>query len=440
MPKVTKRIVDAIRPDPTGKELFVWDEGDGSLKGFGVRMMPSGVASYLIQYRNGEGRTRRKVIGRVGTLTPDEARKMASDDLKEVARGADPSAERSAAREAPTIEVMCEWYLREAEAGRLLGRNDRPIKPWTLYQDKSRINAHVRPLLGGRRVNGVTQDDIRDFVNAIKSGKTAKARVGRGGKTKGGDGAASRVVGMLRTIFAHAMASHPDRKYIKVNPCDGVKKPADGRQRRFLSLDEIKALGEAMRASVTEGEGATGLAAIRFLLMTGLRRMEALALPWDWVDLKSRCIRFEDTKSGAQLRPIGIDAVKLLEGFPKSKECKWVFPAKRDAANSASDKIENGHYIGLPKALERVCKRARLEGVTVHVLRHSFAATAAELGYSELTIAGLLGHSAPGVTARYAHVPDRALLSAADAVSAQIAAVLDGKKQSAEVVPLRGRA
>ena len=79
---------------------------------------------------------------------------------------------------------------------------------------------------------------------------------------------------------------------------------------------------------------------------------------------------------------------------------------------------------------------AELEDVTVHVLRHSFAATAAEMGFSELTIAGLLGHSVPGVTARYAHVPDAALVAAADRVATRIASALDGKAE-AEVVPLR---
>jgi hypothetical protein len=58
------------------------------------------------------------------------------------------------------------------------------------------------------------------------------------------------------------------------------------------------------------------------------------------------------------------------------------------------------------------------------------------MGYSELTIAGLLGHSVPGITARYAHVPDAALVSAADSVSARIASALDGKVD-AEIVPLR---
>ena len=107
--------------------------------------------------------------------------------------------------------------------------------------------------------------------------------------------------------------------------------------------------------------------------------------------------------------------MQLLKALPFRNDCPWVFPAK----------FGSGHYVGLPKALKRLCARAGLQGVTVHVLRHSFAATAAEMGFSELTIAGLLGHSVPGVTARYAHVPDSALVAAADRVCARIAAALN---------------
>jgi integrase len=181
-----------------------------------------------------------------------------------------------------------------------------------------------------------------------------------------------------------------------------------------------------MRAAEAEGENRTGIAAARALLLTGCRKMEILALPWGWLDARARCIRFSDTKSGAQLRPIGAAAADHLDGQPKRDDCHWVFPADRG----------DGHFVGLPRVLDRLCARSGLADVTVHTLRHSFAAVAAELGFSELTIAGLLGHSVPGVTARYAHVPDSALVAAADRVAARIAAALDGK-DDADVVPLR---
>jgi len=285
--------------------------------------------------------------------------------------------------------------------------------------DRSRIDRHVRPLLGRRTVWSLAPEDIEKMQLDIAAGKTARKRNGRGGVTAGGKGVAARTDGMLGTILELARR----RRLISVNPARGVDKLPEGKQRRFLSLEEIGQLSAAMRDAEKEGiENRIGLAA----LLTGLRRMEALALPWGWVDSRSRCIRFEDTKSGAQLRPIGSAAISLLDALPRSAGQRFVFPAGRG----------EGHFIGLPRVLARACRRASLSAVTVHVLRHSFAATAAEMGFSELTIAGLLGHSVPGATARYAHVPDRALLAAADQVAGRIAAALDCEAV-AEVIELR---
>lgn len=420
MPKITKRYVGTLKPDPGGKDVFAWDSGDGALKGFGIRVKPSAVASYFVQYRNKEGRTRRLALGRVGTLTPDEARTLASDALKAVAKGSDPSAERHAVRGAITVSELCDLYTADAK-----GR----IKASTLAMDKSRIETHVKPLIGRLTIRSLTTTDIERMQAAIVAGKTAKPRQekGRSGLATGGPGVAARTVGMLGTILEFAKKT---LKLIKENPARGVRRPTGGRQRRYLTVEEIAALGKAMRKGEANGENETAMAVVRLLLLTGLRRMEALSLKGAWVDGRARCIRFPDTKSGPQLRPIGTDAVKLLDNWLASEDCPWTFPADRG----------DSHFVGLPKALDRLCAGAGLEGVTVHVLRHTFAAVAAEMGFSELTIAGLLGHSVPGVTARYAHVPDSALAAAADRVSARITAALDGKRIEADVVPLRERA
>ena len=422
MPKLTKRLIDAAQADVEKGEAFLWDS---EVKGFGLRVKPSGVKSFVLKYRVG-GQTKRHTISKVGSpYTVDEAREIASDLLRDIRKGSDPAAARARARAAVTVSDLCEWYLEQAGRGAILGRRGERIKASTLLMDRSRIHVHVLPLIGRRKVESLTLDDLEKFQTDIAAGKTAKERDGRGGITTGGTGAASRSVGMLRTIFEHAKR----KRLIKDNPAVGVKKYADGRQRRFLTLDEIATLGAAMRDAEAAGESGIGFAGIRLLLMTGLRRMEALALRWALVDSRAHCIRFEDTKSGPQLRPIGAHAVKMLASLPRRDGCPWTFPAERG----------DGHFVGLPKVLERVCRRARVDGVTVHVLRHSFAATAAEMGFSELTIAGLLGHTVASVTGRYAHVPDRALVSAADAVAARIAAALDGLVESAEVVEFRGR-
>jgi integrase len=295
------------------------------------------------------------------------------------------------------------------------------VKASTLAMDKSRIERHVKPLIGKRTVISLTPADVAKLQTDIIAGKTATERgEGRGGVTTGGKGVASRTVGMLGTILEFARK----RKVVKENVARGVERPPEGKQRRFLKPAEMKALGAAMREAANDGDNEVAHAAIRFLLLSGCRRMEVLSLPVDWLDPEGGCIRFGDTKSGAQIRPIGASAFAAIADTPRRNG--WVFPAARG----------KGHFVGLPKVLARLCEKAKLEDVTVHVLRHSFAATAAEMGYSELTIAGLLGHSVSGVTARYAHVPDNALVSAANRVSARIAAALNGETGKGKVVQM----
>ena len=141
MAKITKRAVDALQPK-ADRDVFAWDT---ELRGFGVRVKPSGVKSFLIQYRNGEGRTRRLVLGQYGALAPEVARDLARKKLTAVAEGGDPSADRHAARAGMTASEICDWYLEQAEAGRILGRNRRPIKASTLQMDRSRIETHNKP-------------------------------------------------------------------------------------------------------------------------------------------------------------------------------------------------------------------------------------------------------------------------------------------------------
>ncbi len=420
MPKITKRFVDSLKPDPTREVQAM----DSDLAGFGVRVMPTGVASYFVRYRTADGSARRLVLGKVGTLTPDEARRLAGERLGTVAKGADPSGERHIKREAMTIAEVCDWYLLAAGRGDIVGRRGERIKASTLDMDRSRINTHVRPLIGTKRADSLTDTDIARLQRDIAAGKTAKERQGRGGATTGGSGVAARTVRMLGAILEHAKRA----KLVKTNPAHGVRQLAEGTSDRRLSEEEITALGETMRAAEARGESPVALSAVRFLLLTGFRRMEALSLRWEAVDTKGRCIALADTKSGGQVRAVGAAALAVLDTLKREAGTPWVFPASRG----------EGHFVGLPKALDRLYAVAGIEGATVHTLRHTLASVAADEGFSEMTVAALLGHARRGVTQRYAKV-DRAAVLAADAVSAKIAGLLDGQPVAAEVIPLHGR-
>lgn len=405
MVKLTKRVIEALSAQPE-QDVFIWDE---EMRGFGLRVKPSGVKSFFIQYRNKEGRTRRLVLGRYGTLTPDQARDMAQQKLAAAARGEDPSAERHAARAGLTIAEICDWYLKEARAGRLLGRSRRPIKHSTLRMDRSRIETHIKPLLGSRPVRSLRLADIERMQADIVVGKTAKKRKVRGGHTTGGSGAAGRTVTTLRALLGHAARWH----LIESNPAVGVRQVASGKRERRLSREELQRLGEAIREAAVEGEHSTGLAAIRLILLTGFRRMEALGLRQEWVRPGEHCVRFADTKSGPQERVIGRTVIDFLSSQQFGDASSYVFPADQG----------EGHFIGIVKVLDRVCRRAKLIEVTPHVLRHTFASIAGELGYSELTIKGLLGHAPRGVTQGYIHL-DAALILAADHVSEEMSRLL----------------
>ncbi len=141
-----------------------------------------------------------------------------------------------------------------------------------------------------------------------------------------------------------------------------------------------------------------------------------------------RGLQLADTKTGKQLRPAGKTALDFLREVELPGPDDWVIPAARG----------DGRLVNIRKPFLEICKVAKLEGVTPHVLRHSFATVAAELEYSELTIAGLLGHTVGSVTGRYAHRVDSALSAAADRVSAVILARMEGREASAVIVRLGG--
>jgi integrase len=371
------------------------------------------------------GTLRQATIGRYGTLTVEEARTKAKRLLGAAAGGGDPVGDQQRARQAGlTIGEILDWYLCEAESGRLVGRRGRPIKPSTLVTDRMRINAHVRPLLGMRSVQKLTVRDIEEMQADIAMGKTAvKIQEGHkhphGSVPQGGSGTAARTLAMLSTILEHAVR----HRLIETNPARGARKFAYKRRTTRLTLEQVRQLGQALREAVAANLNPTGLAVIHLLMLSGLRRSEALGLKAGW--LIDNGISFPDTKTGAQMRPLGKAAMDLLWARAKGAEAEWLFPGDR----------REGHFIGLYPVIARVCKLAGLKGVTPHMLRHSYASIAGELGYSELTIAGLLGHAAGSVTAGYVHL-DQALVSAADRVAGVIADALDGVPE-AKVIPLR---
>jgi integrase len=423
MPKLTKRNVDAVLA--TGQEYFVWDV---EMPGFGLRVLPSGRKSYVVQYKAGGrgGQTRRKALGRHGVLTAEEARAEARKWLAERAKGNDPIAEHVANRKAETVEQLCRRYLSAAELGLILGKGNRPKKHSTLSTDRGRVERHIIPLLGKKRVKEVSSADVHRFLRDVIVGKTAAdVKTGFRGRAivEGGTGTAARTVGLLGGIFSYAVSEGLRSD----NPVRGVRRPADGRRDRRLTPDDYKALGEALAEAEAEMERPAAIAAIRLLALTGARLSEIGNLRHAEIDRRAQALRLADSKEGASVRPLGASALAVLDALSAlapGRETTYVLPSE----------TADRPYGGLPKAIGRImARRKKLAGVTAHILRHSFASIADELGYTEATVAALLGQRSGSVTRRYIHHLDSALIAAADRVSAYIQASMD-RHVSADVL------
>lgn len=410
MPTVnlTKRVVDSAKPNPFG-DVYLFDN---EVKGFGLRVKPSGAKSFIFTYRVGHGRAARKarmVIGRPGSPWTVETAKREAKRLAGIAAGgSDPAAMRKSDENATmTVQHLCDEYLLEVESGRILTKFDVPKAASTLITDRARINRHIVPLIGKKRVQDLTKVDIDRMLRDIAGGKTAvdeKTEKKRGrARVTGGRGTATRTVGMLGGIFSYAM----ERGYCTENPVKGVQRYRDNRNERFLSPEELGRLGAALKKAEADGKDLYAIAATRFLILSGCRKSEVLTLKWDHVDITHACLRLPSSKTGKKVVQLGTAALALLTDLPRLEKNPYVFPGR----------VERTHYVGLPRFFCNICKVAKLPGVRLHDLRHSFASAGAAGGVGLPLIGALLGHKDTKTTARYSHLADSPLKSAADRIA-----------------------
>jgi integrase len=423
MAKLTKTLIDSLKPGVP--DYFVWDD---LLPGFGVRVWPTGRKVYVAQYRAGT-RTRRVKVGTHGPLTVEEARKEAKGILGDVARGDDPQEDRQTRRKSLTVSQLCDSYLEAAERGLIMGKGGRGKKASTLYTDRGRIDRHIKPLLGNKLVIDLQPSDVSKFIRDVASGKTAvvEKTARKRGKAivEGGTGTAARTAGLLGGILSFAVSEG----VIQFNPATGVKRPADKRRQRRLTADEFRALGRALADAEAEAETPQALNGAWLLALTGCRLGEIENLKWAEVDDDGGCFRLEDSKEGASVRPVGRPAFDVLAGIDREPDNPFVLTAPRG----------DGAFGGMPGAWRRIMDRAGLKGVTPHTLRHSFGSVANDLGFTESTVAALLGHAAGSVTSRYIHHLDSVLIAAADKVARTIQAQMTGAEGKVVQMPKRAR-
>ena len=406
--RITKRAVDALKPGS-----ILWDT---DVKGFGVRCQRRDKVYFL--KATVRGKQRWLTIGPHGSpWTPEKARKEAKRKHGAIADGGDPAADREAARHNPTVADLCERYYEDYAK--------EHKKPSSAATDSANIENHVIPLLGKSFVADLTQAEIDRFKKAVKNGKTARPRTeaqqGGPGVT-GGPGVANRCLALLSKMFN--LAERWGWRPGGTNPCRHVDKYKENKRERFLSDKELAKLADALNKA--ESENPYAVAAIRILIFTGARLGEIRNLEWAHVDMEQAKLALPDSKTGAKVLFLSAPALDVLANLPPMKNNPYVICGKKDGS----------HLVNIQKPWGRIRKRAGLEDVRLHDLRHSFASVAASGGLSLPMIGKLLGHTQAATTARYAHLADDPLRAANEAIGQRIAAAMKGDTNGAEIISL----
>ena len=381
MPKLTKRSVEALPIE--AEDYFVWDD---EVKGFGVRVMPSGARTYQVQYRKG-GRTRRASVGRHGTVTVDQARRRAKELLGLVASGADPVEEIAQHRRAPTVGALCERFFQ----AHVLER----CKPSTQREYRRSIDLFINPAIGAFKVVDVERRDIAELHHRLKDRPYQ----------------ANRTLGVLSKMFnlAEVWGLRRDGS----NPCRHVPKYREKGRSRYLTQAELHRLGSVLSDCEADGtESPFVVAAFRLLILTGCRLGEIQTLRWDYITPNG--MELPDTKTGARRIPLPQPARAVLATLPRLADNPFVIAGK----------LAGQHITDLQYPWRRIRALAGLDDVRIHDLRHTYASNAVSSGMPIQMVGRLLGHTQLQTTMRYAHLADDPVRRAAEENAAALSAGL----------------
>jgi integrase len=451
--KITRRTVAALEAKPTRYVAY-----DADLKGFGVRVMPSGAKSYIVEYRPGAGgrgvAKKRIAIGNTDTLTPEGARKEAGGLLAKVRLGGDPASERKGERDGATVREVVEAFLNDHAKAK---RKARTAKGY-----ESLFNQHILPAFGTRKAVDLADDDMSKLHLKLKATK----------------GRANRLLSAVSSMYTFAAKRRLVAKGF--NPAQDIERYPERRKERFLTVEELGRIGDAIREAETVGIAwepnpskkvqhaprasnrrttidPFAAAALRLLLFTGARLSEILNLEWAHYDVGRGLLLLPDSKTGEKTIVLNAPAVAVLAELPRLG--RYVIAgasAGTDEEKPRSDLKRPWGAIaklaGLVETVQKLGKDKRplIVGgepvmrhrvtVRLHDLRHTHASFGAGAGLGLPIIGKLLGHVQASTTQRYAHLDNDPLRKASERIAGDIAAAMGDKvAEPGEVVPMRRR-
>ncbi|MCJ2077619.1 site-specific integrase [Methylobacterium sp. E-016] len=402
-------MVESLKPGAS--EYTLWDS---DLSGYGIRVRPNGAMSYIAVYRAGHGRkapVRKLTLCAVGKITPDEARSLARKALGSAAHGQDPAAEKAASCQSMTVSELAEAFLAE--------HVEPKRKAKTVEGYRHAIRSHVVPEIGTVKADQLTRAAVTKLHLKLKDRPSAANYV-------------LAVVGSMYG-FGQRCGYVPEGH----NPAERIDRYAEQSRERFLTSAELTRLGEAMREAETVGLpweldahkpkskhaprvenrrtvfAPSAVAAVRLLLLTGCRLREILNLQWSYIDFERGMLFIPDSKTGR--KPVVLNAASLAILGALPQDGLYVVPGN-DPKRPRHD---------LQRIWSSLTRRAQLQGVRLHDLRHTFASVGAADGLGLPIVGKLLGHAQAATTARYAHLDNDPVRRASERISSKIQSALN---------------
>lgn len=358
--RLTKTLIDQADPGET-----IWD---AEVRGFGVRITPSGVRSFILQYRTKIGDQGKLVLGRYPTMTVDTARKIAMEHRVSIDKGGNPSRERQQLRAAPTLAdyatIYCDVYGPQ-----------QPLRPNTIKAARRILNLYAVPKYGRRKIADVVSSDVRAMV--------ADARAGSG------NAQANRLLAVLSKIFN--LAIEDDAR--ATNPCKSVKKGPEEQRSDYLMPEQVRQLLAACDAS----EDRSGACAVKLLLFTGARLREVLHAEWSQFDLaKGYWTKpSSHTKIKREHRlALAPESIAILHELQGQREGRYLFPGRSGV----------GPRHDLKRPWEALLKAAGIGHFRLHDLRRTTASFMISTQSDIATVGKALGHTQAQTTVRYANL------------------------------------
>ncbi|MCW0001347.1 site-specific integrase [Pararhizobium sp. YC-54] len=417
MPKIMKSTIDALMKEPPKTVLR-----DSDLKGFQARRTTTGV-TYHFEYRTGgrESEVRRIKIGRhSGAMTPDQARDEAKSHVLAIASRRDPAAERSKSKKTPTLAEYAKTLLDAAEAVAIAHPENAKLTKKTIGTYRSYMRVHIGPAFGKLRLDQIASSDVLHFHNTLSKTNPATA---------------NRCRELISSLYGSAAVAGLVPR--GTNPTFGVGKNKENARERFLSDDELMALGSAITVAETTGipyptpqakpgkkakhiarsrppyiVSTTVTNALRVLILTGRRLREILHARWTDIDFERNILTIF-TKAGRRNLHMPEPAMDIIRKMPRLSG--YVFPQEKDKKKPLNT------LDGPWNAIRRYCG---LVDVRLHDLRHSFASVTISGGASLPVVGKLLGHTNAKTTQRYAHLADNPVREALAKAAAHISSAI----------------